>query len=173
MKKAWNVFTSVLVAIVVIIAALLVGARVIGLQVFTVLSGSMEPTYHTGALIYVKEVDPSEVKVGDPITFVLNEDLVIATHRVIEIDEANSHFYTKGDANEYPDASPVHFNNLIGEPIFTIPYLGYLAAYIQSPPGMYYAIGFGVVLLAAVFLPGLLDDEKKDKPAKQTEEAKN
>ena len=47
-KKVWNVVSSILVALVVILALLLVGARVAGLQVFTVLSGSMEPTYHTG-----------------------------------------------------------------------------------------------------------------------------
>lgn len=56
-KKIWNTVTSVLVAVVVILALLLVGARVVGLQVFTVLSGSMEPTYHVGSLIYVKKVD--------------------------------------------------------------------------------------------------------------------
>ena len=69
-KRIWNWFTTVLVAVVVILALLLVGARLIGLQVFTVLSGSMEPTYHTGALIYVKKVDPYELKSGDVITFI-------------------------------------------------------------------------------------------------------
>ena len=59
LKKVWNVVSSILVALVVILALLLVGARVAGLQVFTVLSGSMEPTYHTGSLIYVKKVDPA------------------------------------------------------------------------------------------------------------------
>lgn len=43
LKKIWNVISSILVALVVILALLLVGARVVGLQVFTVLSGSMEP----------------------------------------------------------------------------------------------------------------------------------
>ena len=51
LKKIWNVISSILVALVVLLALLLVGARVVGLQVFTVLSGSMEPTYHTGSLI--------------------------------------------------------------------------------------------------------------------------
>ena len=60
-KKIWDVFTSILVAIVVIMAILLVGVRVIGLNVYTVLSGSMEPTYHTGSLIYVKKVDYKEL----------------------------------------------------------------------------------------------------------------
>ena len=57
-QKVWNIISTIIVALVVILALLLVGARVVGLQVFTVLSGSMEPTYHTGSLIYVKKVDP-------------------------------------------------------------------------------------------------------------------
>ena len=57
-QKTWNIISGILVALAVLLAVLLVGARVIGLQVFSVLSGSMEPTYHTGALIYVKKVDP-------------------------------------------------------------------------------------------------------------------
>ena len=48
-RKTWNVISSILVALVVLLALLLVGARLFGLQVYTVLSGSMEPTYHTGS----------------------------------------------------------------------------------------------------------------------------
>jgi len=43
LKKVWNSVTTALVVLVVILALLLVGARVGGLQGFTVLSGSMEP----------------------------------------------------------------------------------------------------------------------------------
>ena len=56
-KKIWNIVTSVIVALVILLAIALVGVRLVGLQVFAVLSGSMEPTYHTGSLIYVKAVD--------------------------------------------------------------------------------------------------------------------
>jgi len=169
-KKIWDTATTVLVVLVVIFAIFLMGSRLMGLQVFNVISGSMEPTYSVGDLIYVKEVDPDSVKVGDPITFVLNEDLVVATHRVVSVDSENRQFTTKGDANSTEDAAPVHFNNLIGVPVFAIPLLGYISAYIQSPPGMYVAIGFGVLLLAAVFLPDMLT--KKDKKEEQQEEAK-
>ena len=155
-KKIWDAVTTVLVVLVVVFAVFLMGSRLVGLQVFNVISGSMEPTYSVGDLLYVKEVDPDSVKVGDPITFVLNEDLVVATHRVVAIDSENRLFTTKGDANETEDASPVHFNNLIGVPVFAIPLLGYVSAYIQSPPGMYIAIAFGVLLLVAVFLPDML-----------------
>ena len=169
-KKIWDTVTTVLVVLVVVFAVFLMGSRLVGLQVFNVISGSMEPTYSVGDLLYVKTVDPDSVRVGDPITFVLNEDLVVATHRVVDIDAENRLFTTKGDANKSEDAAPVHFNNLIGVPVFAVPLLGYVSAYIQSPPGMYVAIGLGAALLAAVFLPDLLT--KKEKKEEKQEEAK-
>ncbi len=162
-KKTWNVISTVLVVIVVVIALLLVGARLFGLQVYAVLSGSMEPTYHVGSIIYVKSVDPGEIEVGDPITFVMNEELTVATHRVVRIDTENRAFYTKGDANNDPDAAPVNFNNLLGKPVFTIPYLGYVSSFVQSPPGIYIAVGVGALLLALAFLPDMLGSDKKQK----------
>ena len=167
-KKIWNWLTTVLVVLVVILAILLVGARLVGLQVFTVLSGSMEPTYHVGSLIYVKKVDPFQLKSGDVITFMLDEDTV-ATHRVVEVvpDEEDAsviRFRTKGDANEAEDGSLVHYRNVIGTPVFTIPKLGYLANYIQHPPGTYVAISAGAILLLLVFIPDLFSDDKKEQP---------
>ena len=168
--KLWNVVSSVIVALIVILAILLGGVRLVGLRPFAVLSGSMEPAYHVGALIYVKSCDPSEVKVGDPITFVLDEELNVATHRVIEIDAETQHFYTKGDANDAPDGSPVHFNNLIGRPVFTIPRLGYFSNWITNPPGMYIAITAAGVFLILLFLPDVL--KKADEADKRAEEKK-
>ncbi len=168
-KKLLDSVTTVLVALVVLFAVFLMGSRLVGLQVFHVISPSMEPTYSVGDLIYVKTVDPDSVKVGDPITFVLNEDLVVATHRVVAIDSENRQFTTKGDANKTADAAPVHFNNLIGVPVFAIPLLGYVSSYIQSPPGMYVAIALGALLLAGVFLPDLLAKEpEKEEPQEET-----
>ena len=171
-KKIWDAITTVLIGVVVVFAILLVGARVIGLQVFTVLSGSMEPTYHTGSLIYVKEVDAFELEAGQVITFMLNEDTV-ATHRIVEVvpDAENAEvvrFKTKGDANETEDGSLVHYKNVIGTPVFTIPYLGFVANYIQNPPGMYVAIAAGAFILMLSFIPDLFskDEEGKDKEQK-------
>ena len=161
LKKAWDVISTVLVVLVVLFAVLLVGARLIGLNVYTVISGSMEPTYSVGDLIYVKKVPPEHIAVGDPITFVLNEDLVVATHRVVAIDTDNQHYITKGDANEVEDASPVHFNNLLGKPVFSIPLLGYVSNWVQNPPGVYIAVGGGILLLLAVFVPDMVAGFRK------------
>ena len=170
-KKIWDVTSSVLVGVVVIFAVLLIGVRLFGIQVYSVISGSMEPEYPVGALIYVKEVKPSEVEVGDVITFVLSNETP-ATHRVIAIDKEAQLFYTQGDANYqindetgekvYMEDPPVHFNNLIGKPVFKIPVLGYIAYYIQHPPGLYIAIAAGAILLILVFLPDLFKKEKKE-----------
>jgi signal peptidase len=163
-KRIWNIVSGILVGIVVLLAVVIAGPRLIGYQPYAVLSGSMEPTYHVGSLIYVKPCDASEVAAGDPITFVFNEDLVVATHRVVRIDEANQRFYTKGDANDAEDGSPVHFNNLIGKPAFTLLYLGYVSTFLETTKGKIIGITVVVTLLLLAFLPDILSfAEKKGK----------
>ena len=168
-KKLLQIISTILVALVVLLAVALVGVRLAGIRTFTVLSGSMEPTYHVGSLIYVKKVDPTTIQPGQVITFMLEENTV-ATHRVVDIDGENQRFTTKGDANDAEDASLVHYKNVIGTPVFTIPKLGYAANYIQHPPGLYVAISAGAVLLLLTFLPDLLSggsDKEQGKRIRQ------
>ena len=179
MKKAWSIISGVLVGIVVLLAVALVGVRLVGLRPFAVLSGSMEPEYHVGSLIYVKRVDYKTLQVGDDITYMLDEDTVV-THRIIEVlvdeeDPDTLRYFTQGIANDIPDSVSVHYKNIIGKPIFSIPYLGYVSNYIQNPPGMYIAIAAGAILILLVFLPDLFADDKKKKneaPAEKTEQEK-
>ena len=201
LRKLWSVITTLLVAVMVILAVLLVGVRVVGLTPYAVLSGSMEPTYHVGALIYVKDVAPADITVGMPITFVVNEDLLLATHRVVDIevlttrqeqvldeagnpvlddegnpvveeiplDEPTYYFQTKGDANDAVDGTPVHYKNVVGTPVFSIPYLGYLSSWLQTRQGMIMGICIALVLVILTFLPDLLravDEPKKPKRGK-------
>lgn len=163
LKKIWNITSTVLVALVVIIAILLMGSRLIGFQCYNIISPSMEPQYKVGDLIYVKKVAPSSIKVGDVITFVANEDLVVGTHRVVRIDTEKQCFYTKGDANEIEDSEPVHYNNVIGVPQFSLPKLGYVSNYVQNPPGMYITIAVGILLIIVVFLPDMIGKKKAQK----------
>lgn len=166
-KRIWNWISGVLVGIVVLLAIALVGVRLVGLQPYVVLSGSMEPTYHVGSLIYVKSVDYKELQVGDPITYMISQDTVV-THRIIEVlvdeeDPDTIRYFTQGDANSAPDGTSVHYKNIIGKPVFTIPYLGYVSNYIQNPPGMYAAIAAGAILILLVFLPDVFTDDTKEK----------
>ena len=150
LKKIWNIASTVLVVLMVLAAVFLMGSRIIGYQCFNIISPSMEPQYSVGDLIYVKKVDPATIKVNDVITFVINEELAVGTHRVVRVDAENQRLYTKGDANEIEDQDPVHFNNVIGVPKFSIPKLGYVSDFIQNPPGMYITIGVGIVLQGEV-----------------------
>ena len=182
-KKIWNGVSTALVVVVVLLAVLLAGARLLGLQVYTVLSGSMEPQYHVGSIIYVKEVEPSELKVGDAISFLISENTV-ATHRLIEIlpddDDPNViRFRTKGDNNDIEDTNPVHSNNVLGKVVGTIPLLGYVSDFVQNPPGTYITLGAVFVLILAVFLPDIFGnaralkvEQEQEKAESQPEEAK-
>lgn len=167
MKKVWNWISGVLVGIVVLLAVALVGVRIVGLQPYVVLSGSMEPTYHVGSLVYVKKVDCRQLQAGEPITYMLNENTVV-THRIIEVlvDKENPEiirYFTQGDANDVADGTSVHYKNIIGKPVFSIPYLGYVSHYIQNPPGTYVAIAAGAILILLVFLPDIFADDEKEK----------
>ena len=170
-KRILNGIGTIGVVLIVILTILLVGTRLFGIYPYVVLSGSMEPTYHTGSLIYDKQVDPFELEAGDVITFMLDED-TLATHRIVEVvpdpeDPSTIRFVTKGDANDFIDGGMVHYKNVVGSPIFTIPYLGYLANFVQNPPGLYIAIVFCAILVLLAFLPDLFDeDDKKSKKKK-------
>lgn len=200
-RRIASVASTLLVIVVVFLAVALAGVRLVGLTPYTVLSGSMEPTYHVGSLIYVKAASPEEIAVGDPITFVVNDDLLVATHRVVEmeviteverevtdeatgktttvtetLDEPVYHYRTKGDANEAEDGSFVDYRNVLGKPIFTIPLLGFFSSWIQTRQGMIIGLcGLGVLLIL-LFLPDMLrkaeEADSKAKPRHRTQAAR-
>ncbi len=154
-RRRWGIISTILVGIVFLFAITLVIFRLLGYEVYTVMSGSMEPTLHTGSLIYVKQVDPATLKKDDIITFIADEDKTVVTHRIydIENEKGNLMFRTKGDANDIPDGKATHYKNVLGVPAFQIPLIGYLAFFIQRPPGIYIALVVGTLLLAAVIAP--------------------
>lgn len=205
--KVWNVLTTLLVMLIVLMAILLVGVRVCGLQPLYVMSGSMEPAFHVGSLIFVQKTDPAEIRVGDPITYTINKDGDYSTHRVIDIaifetgsrqvmdengrpvlneagelvyeeyqlEETCYYFYTKGDANESADGVPVYYKNVVGIPRMTIPYLGYLARWLQTPKGRILGISIALVVVILTFLPDLLkwvdEGERKNLPKNKAVES--
>ena len=165
--KIWRSRLSTLATFAVaVIALILVGTKIAGFRALTVMSGSMTPEYPVGSMIYIQPKDYKSLKVGDVISYVANNDKTIVTHRItaIEVDEADPTVYrfrTKGDANSSADATLVHYKNVLGTPIITIPFIGYIAHNIQQPPGIYIALVVGTLLLAWTFLPGTLEERRK------------
>ena len=126
-----------MVFVIVAIAILLGGIRIVGLSPYTVLSGSMEPAYHVGSVIYVTRVDTNDLKVGDAVTYKMTSDIVV-THRIVEILEENGNktFVLKGDANNTVDGEHVTPSAIIGKAVFTIPFLGYVSEFVRQPIGL-------------------------------------
>lgn len=156
--------TTLVVILVVILAILLVGTRLLGIQTFVVLSGSMEPHYHVGSVIYVKDVPPDSLQVGDDISFLLNQKTV-ATHRIVEVlpdedDPAVFYFRTKGTNNDVVDANLVHSKNVLGKVVGTIPLLGYLFDFVQHPPGTYITLAIAALMVALAFVPDIISGLK-------------
>ena len=135
--------------------------KVLGGQIYTVVSGSMEPEIPVGSLVYVDGVEPEDVQVEDVIAFYGGRDAnAIITHRVVENRVVVGEFITKGDANQENDLNPVNYHELIGRVEWSIPEVGMIAQILTGTEGKIAAgslIGLAVVLhLIAAAL------EKKD-----------
>lgn len=172
LKKALKITSNSLLVLVVILAMLLVGVKIVGIEVLTILSPSMEPRYPTGSLIYLIDVDKaSDLKRGDVITFQITENTT-ATHRIKEIipDENNPsvvRFRTKGDNNDTYDGKLVEFKDVQGKAIFCIPLLGYMAMYIQTRAGSIVAAAISLSVVIFVMAVDILTDDKdKNKKTK-------
>jgi signal peptidase len=153
--KIANGAMIIIVICVLAIAGVMILPRLFGFKIYGVLSGSMEPSFKVGSVVFVKVMEPQKAKVGDAITFQLaGNDSVVATHRIIEINEQEMNFNTKGDANEFADGEPVPFERFIGVAQYSLPLLGFMAMFIQSPQGLIACAG---VLLFILFL-SLLGD---------------
>ena len=146
-----------LLLIVLVVACLpLTVPKVLGYQVYTVISGSMEPAIPTGSLVYIKDMEPRDVADGDVIAFYGGHDSnAIITHRVVKNRVVMGEFITKGDANEKEDMNPIPYANFLGRVELSVPVVGELAQMLTSLEGKIAAasmIGLAVILqlIAAV-----------------------
>ena len=138
-----------------------VAIRALGLGTFIVTGGSMEPAIHKGSLVLVQPAMPSEVRLGDVITFQHYDQTT--THRVIEIgrDAQRLTFRTKGDANVVADPELKTFPAQVGIVRATVPAAGYVVASVQA----YWRLA--LTLVAAILFFGCAGALifRKDQPA--------
>ncbi|MGG7078813.1 signal peptidase I [Clostridium sardiniense] len=135
-KLVKNIISYIVIAIVFLfmIISILSNIGIFGYKFYDVLTGSMSPTIKAGSLIVVKEIDDTEIKEGDIITFKGNSTSNITTHRVVEVIEENKNikFQTKGDANDVLDPMLIDGNLLVGKVVFDIPYMGKVMSFINQ-----------------------------------------
>ena len=135
-KLIKNIISYIVIAIVFIfmVISILSNIGLFGYKFYDVLTGSMSPTIKPRSLIIVKEIDDSEVKEGDIITFKGTSTSNLTTHRVVEVIEKNNNikFQTKGDANDVLDPMLVDEGLLVGKVVFNIPYMGKVMSFINQ-----------------------------------------
>lgn len=124
-----NKLISILTLISIVCAAFITIPRIFGIMPCIVLSGSMEPAVHTGAVAFI-DTNNTNVTVGDVITYQLTDRKLI-THRVVRQLE-NGDLITKGDANETEDNASVTSGQVVGIYLFQIPKAGYLFAALDK-----------------------------------------
>ena len=135
-------------------AFVIVGSPVVfGYKPLVVLTGSMEPTYKVGTIVYYHKVAEDKLKVGDAITFAVEDDTLI-THRIISIKDG--HYETQGDANNSPDLYDIQYNDIKGKIAkIKIPFIGKVFVFFLRNHTI--IIGIIALILISEFLVTNLD----------------
>ncbi len=126
---------SILLLVSVVLFCVFMVPQLFGIKPYAVLSGSMEPEYPVGSLVFVQDANADQLDVGDVITFdqtIVGQGSTVVTHRIAQKDTANRQFVTKGDANETNDPERVPYASVIGKVVFSIPVVGYMALTMDS-----------------------------------------
>lgn len=161
LKKICGILSGIILLVLAVLAGLLIIPKLMGYEEMAVLTGSMEPNYPVGSLIFVKEIEPDQLEVGDVITYRLDSDTVV-THRIVEIDKEAQTVTTKGDANSSNDGSPVPYSEIVGKAHFKIPYLGYVSMNIKTPKGIMAICGVLIAIILLTFLPEIFSPEEEE-----------
>lgn len=168
-SRLLNSAVTALLAIAVLgILVVNVGPLVLPYKVFTVLSGSMDPTIPMGSEVVLRPVGADQIQVGDIITFQRPGTKELVTHRVVGTTTAfggQTFWKTKGDANGAPDTWQIPASGTGLKYVFHVPFLGYAFAMLGSPLGRICFILAPALLLAAVVLNDLW---KQPQPAQAT-----
>ena len=147
----------VVFACLALVTTMIIIPRLSRAQVYTVLTGSMEPTLRPGALIVTRQVDPGTVAVGDVITYQLESGKPgVVTHRVTATSYA-AHgavaFRTQGDNNPAVDRRLVRSEQVRGVVWYSIPYVGHVNSWMT---GARRTVVLGIVVSALIIYAAVM-----------------
>ena len=137
----FGIIGKLIILLVLIVCLPVAVPKLLGYEVYNIVSGSMEPAIPVGSAIYTKNTDnPQNIKEGEIVVFE-KEGFVVA-HRVMFNDLDKHEIYTKGDANASMDMAPVEYQNIIGTVSFHISFIGNLMFLFTSSQGKIYLMAF-------------------------------
>jgi len=168
-----------LLALIGLIAVLVIALPMLTKSTpYTVLTGSMTPSYPAGTLVIVKPTDVQQIRLGDVVTYqIASNQPAVVTHRVIQIVEPTTadgtrSFITKGDANSLPDAKPVKPVQVRGVVWYAVPYIGWVNNVVNGDArSVIVPIVAGGLFLYAGFMAAstVVDRRRKARAAAQAE----
>ena len=125
-----------------------------GFSAMTVLTRSMQDDIPQHSLIITRRVDPTSIRIGDDITYLMRNNTTV-THRVVSIypNYANTGmpgFRTQGTMNDRPDAEVVSAINLVGLVVFHSLSLGMAVAFIRTNVWFIVAISAMAIMLVTI-----------------------
>ena len=139
---------------------------IFGYSSLMVATGSMSGTIEEGDLIIIK--DTGDYKIGDIVTFFQDGDTIPTTHRIYNIDDEGL-WVTRGDANNSYDKRSITSDEIIGEVVLVIPYVGTFIDWAVEGGGLIYIIGIFLILGLGIYIIKGDDDEDEEssEPAPQ------
>lgn len=156
--KILSVVATLLMIGLILVALPLTIPKLLGYQIYSVLTASMTPALPVGCAVYVRECDPETLEPGDVVTYYKGAGTTLTeTHRVVSNNVDSQSLTTKGDANSGADMYPVLYSQVLGVVTFSVPCLGAVAMGMQSPAG----IAVCIVIFALAFLLWALADKFK------------
>ena len=145
-RKIVHILANIIYVLITVYLVICI-PMIFGHNPVVVLSGSMEPTYKVGSIIYYKKVSEKELKEEDVITF--NVDNKTISHRIASID--NGLIETKGDANNTSDVHKIRYENIKGKVgNISIPYVGYYIKIVND--NLTLVVIVTVIILVSEFL---------------------
>lgn len=170
LKTIGDFLSTFITTLIIMVAIGMVIVNMLGWRMFSIDSASMSPQYPINSLVIVKPTDPTQIQVGDVITYVLNDDGILVTHRVTKIDAENRLFTTKGDANNSDDALLVSWDNVVGKVILGVLALGKPLRFLTAKENRTTVIAFILIIFLFSFV---WDVYEKRKSLKNTKKTKN
>lgn len=127
-----------------------------GFRQYIVATGSMEPKYKVGDLVFIRKTPEEKIKIGDIINYVSENGTDTITHRVTDIikKDGQTYYQTKGDNNNSEDPELVKYRQVKGKLVFKISKLGTIITNLLT--------GTGIAILFVFILLSYLRDKNKE-----------